>query len=276
MTGAAIVRSGAEPQPLALLGTNPDEVLERATELADALGRVVRDRGMALRLGDAERDFLTLHAWQVLAAFVGVVVIVEETSPLPDGSGWQARASVRTGDDRVVATGDGMCARSERNWRAAPDHSVRAMAQTRGMRRALQGALGFIPGLAGMDVADPTAPATRRQVVALHALAGDLGWDHEEAHARAGVVSFNDLKRGEAGELLETWSALVEPTRRSGAEPATLEDLWTDAIAAYGSRVAVLRASLERWPSAGGISASSLSAEDLTELLSQVPPQEGS
>lgn len=203
-------RDGGSAAPLALLGQGPEEVLERATQLADALAQVVRDRGMALRFGDAERDFLTLHAWQVLGAFVGVVAIVEETSPLPDGSGWQARAIVTTGDGRTVAAGEGMCSRAERNWRSATDHSLRAMAQTRALRRALQGALGFIPGLAGMDVADPTAPATRRQVVALHTLASELGYDRDEAHRRAGVESFNDLSREQAGEFLEAWAGLLE------------------------------------------------------------------
>ncbi|HXF73110.1 MAG TPA: hypothetical protein VNO79_10930 [Actinomycetota bacterium] len=205
---------------LALLGDTPEAVLQRASELAEALARVVRDRGLALRFGDAERDFLTLHAWQVLGAFVGVAAVVERTTPLPGGDGYEARAVVRTRDGVEVAAGEGMCSRRERNWRAATDHSLRAMAQTRALRRALQGALGWIPGLAGMDVSDPTAPATRRQVVALHTLASELGWDDEERHARAGVPSFNDLTREQAGELLEAWSALLEDREGSslGAE----------------------------------------------------------
>lgn len=216
MTAELARRPDPAPTSLALLGETPEQVLERATELADALARVVRDRGLALRFGDAERDFLTLHAWQVLGAFVGVVAIVESTEPLADG--WQARAVVRTGDGRTVAAGESMCLRSETTgtrqaWRKATEHSIRAMAQTRALRRALQGAVGFIPGLAGMDVADPTAPATRRQVTALWTLAGELGWDREEVHARAGVSSLNDLSREQAGELLEAWGALLEAIR---------------------------------------------------------------
>lgn len=211
---------------LALLGDDPEAVLARATELADALARVVRDRGLALRFGDAERDFLTLHAWQVLGAFVGLAAVVERTGPLPDGSGYEARAVVRTRDGVEVAAGEGMCSRSERNWRGATDHSLRAMAQTRALRRALQGALGWIPGLAGMDVADPTAPATRRQVVALHTLATELGWDAEERHARAGVASFNDLTREQAGELLEAWSRLVEEREGEAALGAEHHHRW--------------------------------------------------
>jgi hypothetical protein len=212
----------AAPPVLALFGVGPEAVLERATDLADSLAQVVRDRGMAMRFGDAERDFLTLHAWQVLAAFVGVVAVIEGTSPLADASGWEARALVQTGDGRTVAAGEGMCSRAERNWRGATEHGLRAMAQTRALRRAYQGALGFIPGLAGMDVADPTAPATRRQVVALHTLAGELGLSHDEAHRRAGVESFNELTRGEAGELLESWSALAEEQTSEEADRAGL------------------------------------------------------
>ncbi|MFB3738721.1 MAG: hypothetical protein ACE14W_07120 [Candidatus Velamenicoccus archaeovorus] len=296
------------PAPLALLGRDPDEVLERATQLADSLARVVRDRGLALRFGEAERDFLTLHAWQVLGAFVGVVAIVERTSPLDDGSGWEARAIVQTGDGRTVAAGEAMCTRSERNWRSATDNSLRAMAQTRALRRALQGALGFIPGLAGMDVADPTAPATRRQVVALWTLAGELGWDRDETHRRADVDSLNELTREAAGELLEAWGELLGERRGEpgghelGAEhehtwelipgrqlercacgaarairpasppaPASREQLWARAVEAFGSSLGVLRAVLERFGDRHpeGLSAATVTAEELQELLRQ-------
>ncbi|HXF72523.1 MAG TPA: hypothetical protein VNO79_07950, partial [Actinomycetota bacterium] len=216
------IEPAAAPARLALLGEEPAEVLARARELADALARVVRERGLALRFGEAERDFLTLHAWQVLGAFVGVSAVVCETRPLEDRQGWEARAVVRDGAGREIAAGEAMCSRAEANWRRATDHALRAMAQTRAMRRALQGALGFIPGLAGMDVADPTAPATRRQVVALHTLASELGWDDEERHARAGVGSFNELSREQAGELLEAWSRLLE--ERAAAEPSLGEE----------------------------------------------------
>ncbi len=219
MTAELERRPDPAPTSLALLGDTPEQVLERAAELADALAKVVRDRGLALRFGDAQRDFLTLHAWQVLAAFVGVVAIVESTERVEDG--WQARAIVKTGDGRIVAAGEAMCLRSEttggrQSWRKATEHSLRAMAQTRALRRALQGALGFIPGLAGMDVADPTAPATRRQVTALWTLAGEFGWDRDEVHVRAGVESLNDLTREQAGELLEAWGQALEDAEPSG------------------------------------------------------------
>jgi hypothetical protein len=59
-TSTSIVRSGPEPVPLALLGSTPAQVLDRATELADALAKVVRDRGLALRL---DLWALAIEAW---------------------------------------------------------------------------------------------------------------------------------------------------------------------------------------------------------------------
>jgi hypothetical protein len=61
---------------------------------------------------------------------------------------------------------------------------------------------GTSPALPG-DKAD--AAATREQVVKMHALAHEFGWDEDEKHRRAGVTSLNDLSMQAASELIELW-----------------------------------------------------------------------
>jgi hypothetical protein len=212
-----IVKRTEESAP-SLFGTaDPRGIVSKATEVADVLATVLRERGLALRFGDSQRDFLTWHGWQVLASQMGVTTVLEWTRPLADRTGWEARAEVRTLDGRIIGAGESMCTRHESRWKAAADYAVRSMAQVRASRRALQSCLGFIPGLAGLDLSDPDAPATRKQVGTLHAITKTRGWSHEESHARAGVESFNDLTRVEAAALIDEWSSLEVDAADAGA-----------------------------------------------------------
>lgn len=289
MTGTDLERQadvGAIAAGQILFGTSDEmEILERSVRVADTLMKVVHDRGLAFRFND--RDWYGAATYQLLGTFFGLTAELEWCRPLADRAGWEARSVVRGPDGRTLGAAEAMVDRSERNWAKAPDHAVRAMAQVRAQRRAYASVLGFVLAVAGYDVADPSAPATRRQVTALHTVATELGWDDDERHVRAGVESFNDLTRSEAGELLEAWSPserrsdvetssrAPEPTRATNAAESLtpsrssggLDQAWSLAIAVYGSRVAVLRAALERWPSDRGISASSLGVGELEELI---------
>lgn len=278
---------GAEPTGIAspsaelLFGTaDPASIVERSVHVADVLMRVVHDRGLVFQFSG--RDWYGAATYQLLGAFFGIRSELEWTRRLPDGSGWEARSLVRAGDGSLLGSGEAMVTRDERNWSKAPEHSVRAMAQTRAQRRALQSVLGFVVQVAGYDAAMPDAPATRAQVVALHTLAAEHGWDDVERHRRAGVESFNDLSRAEAGELLEAWGitddtgllARVDDdvdedrTRASAAiPPETLEEAWVRAVGVFGSKAGVLRAVFERWPSDGGITIPGVTLEQLQTLI---------
>ena len=259
-----------------LFGTqNPFEIVARSVEVSDVLMRVVQDRGLAFRFGD--RDWYGLGCYQVLGSFFGVTTSPEWIRPIADGSGWEARFVVYAPDGRPIGAGEGMVTRDEKNWRSAPAHSLRAMAQVRGQRRALQSVLGFVVQLAGYDISDPDAPATRKQVTALHTIASGLGWSDEERHERAGVASFNDLTREAAGDLFDAWSALDPETAAAAApdpEPpmSLIDTAWRDALERFDTKVGVLQAAIARWPERrGGVSASSLTVDELQELTRQEP-----
>lgn len=300
MSGAELERRGnavsiEAPAAATLFGTNdPHEIIERSVQVADLLMKVVRDRGLVFRFND--RDWYGLQAYQALGAFFGVSTELEWSRPLADGSGWESRVVVRSMDGRILGAGEGMVTRDEKNWRNASEHSLRAMSGVRGQRRGLQSVLAFVVGLAGYDVADPSAPASRKQVTALHTIAGELGWSDEERHERAGVESFNDLTRETAGEMIDAWTDLAGASERPGAsEPAapvhrgtervnvgdssdpsrasaSLDEAWSAALERFGSRVGVLKAALERWPSREGVSASSLTAAELADLVNDEGP----
>jgi hypothetical protein len=197
--------------------TNPETILRRTEELAGSLAMALRDRDLARRYGDGDRHFIMIEGWQLVGTFLGVSARTTWTRRLEDSSGWEARAEAVTADGRVLGAADAMCQRTEPGRRSQTEHAIRAMAQVRARRGALRSVLAFVPAIGGLDLSDPDAPATRRQVVALHTLAGERGWDHDEAHSRAGVGSFNELTREQAAALIDAWS----PAETGRAEETT-------------------------------------------------------
>jgi hypothetical protein len=135
--------------PVTLFGTSdPTAALERMTAIAKELVGVIRQRQLAVKIGQGEH--LKADAWTTLGGMVGVVPIVEWTRPL-EGGGWEARVQARTLDGRLVGAAESMCSRSEGMWRTRDDYALRSMAQTRAISRALRAPLGQIVTLAGYE-----------------------------------------------------------------------------------------------------------------------------
>lgn len=195
---------------------------------------IARERGFVRRFGESQTEFYGFPAWQLLGVAYGLVPFVEWSRPIQGG--YEARAVVRTVDEKVVASAEAMATKQEPNHRRSSDHTLRAMAQVRAQRNALRGALGWALVLAGFDFADPAAPATTEQVGMLHQLERGLGIDHDEGHRRAGVTSYRDLSREEASDLIEDWTQRgaeeTEPVRGRPADtppPRNIEPLEASA-----------------------------------------------
>lgn len=142
------------PQPTTLFGTSePQEVLARATEVADALKGVLVDRKLTTLIQGKEH--VNIEGWQLLGSMLGVTAVCITTEPV-DG-GWKATVQARTFDGRVVGQADGICTKHEKKgpWKHADDYAILSMAQTRGSAKALKGPLGFVVSLAGYQ----TTPA---------------------------------------------------------------------------------------------------------------------
>jgi len=263
-----------------IVGTGDVTSTIRAIErVAQDVVDLARERGFVHRFGESGEWFAS-PTWSLIAATFGVVAVTEWTRRL-DG-GWEARAAARTFDGHMIAAAEAMALRAEPGKQRMSEHSLRATAQTRAQRNALRSALGWALVMAGWDLAVPEAPATRKQVVALHARATELGWAPAERHVRAGVESFNDLTREQAGELLEAWSedsdnelaTVAEATApEAGTAPVEtapaldLDELWSLAVERFGSKVAVLRAVFEKFQPPDGVTLDRVTAEQLQQLL---------
>jgi hypothetical protein len=145
--GTELELAGAPPS---LFGTtDPRLALERMSELADALVDVVRQKKLSTRIQG--RDHLSVEAWQTLGGLVGVFAAVTWTRPNETGDGFVARAEARTIRGELVGAAEAECSRAEKVWAERYPYTLRSMAQTRAISRALRTPLAQIAVLAGYE-----------------------------------------------------------------------------------------------------------------------------
>ena len=134
-------------------------VIHEATQAADALGAVVKDRKLTVKIQG--RHHVLVEGWTLLGTMLGVQPYVVWSKPLyrggsadgdpPDLVGWEARVEARTLDGRVIRAAEAQCTRQERTWRTRDDYALRSMAQTRAVSKALRLPLGFVMSIAGYE-----------------------------------------------------------------------------------------------------------------------------
>ena len=177
----AVVVQSTEVAPSGLFGTDdPLKVVEKTTEIADALKDVIVQRGLYSKIQG--KTFVQVEGWRLLGGMVGVTALVTEM--VKQDNGFQATCEAHSADGRMVGRAYGICTRDERRWAKADDSAIMGMASTRATSRALRGPLGFIISLAGYEAtgaeemtcieADPVAevePATPPELISAEAAA---------------------------------------------------------------------------------------------------------
>ena len=149
---AEVVEGGElaiQQQPGTLFRTDdPVKVIQRATEVADALRDVIRKQHLAVQVKG--KWHVLVEGWQTCGAMLGVVSVCEWTRPVEDG--WEARVVVRTLDGREIGAAEAQCLSTEgKPWNTAKGHAIRSMAQTRATSKALGSVLRFVITLAGYE-----------------------------------------------------------------------------------------------------------------------------
>jgi hypothetical protein len=140
----------AAPSPaLATLfhSEQPDEIITKVAETANALAAVVERQKLAVSIQG--RRYVRVEGWTLLGTLCGVFPVLEWTRPLENG--WEARVVARTLSGALVGAAEAMCLRSERSWASRDDYALRSMAQTRATSKALRQPLGFVVSMAGFD-----------------------------------------------------------------------------------------------------------------------------
>jgi hypothetical protein len=172
---------------LALLG-DPKQMLRQATQVAEVLMAVVKERNLFQKIGP--REHLLVTAWQFLAHFYGITAKITELRPIVDeltgAAGFEATADalmISTG--QTISSGRAMCLNNEDNWSMrpkyeypngqrtqvgevrVPSYQLASMAQTRAIGKVLSNVLRFVVAIAGYE----TTPAEEME-----------GNEHDQRH----------------------------------------------------------------------------------------------
>ena len=135
-------------------GPNPAQAVAYAAQVSTQIASVLAEGNGYVTI--QRKKHITIEGWQSLAAMTGHSVEVQWSRPIegmePNGKGvraWEARAVVTDQNGRVVAAGESMADPAESAPWTKSNFSVRSMAQTRAMSRALSSRMRYIVQLAG-------------------------------------------------------------------------------------------------------------------------------
>jgi hypothetical protein len=133
-----------------LFGTDdPQEIVERAAKVADALADVVKKKNLVNTISG--REHVRVEGWTLLGSMLGVFPVVVWTRPVGQDEGWEARVEARTRDGGVIGAAESECLRSEKTWARRDSYALRSMAQTRATSKALRQPLGFVMVMSGFE-----------------------------------------------------------------------------------------------------------------------------
>jgi hypothetical protein len=145
-----------EVHEVAPIGPNPDDVVERATGVANALAKIIKAKSLYRTISG--RSFVVCEGWTTLAAMNGVTpheVSVEER----DGIFTATVELRRSSDGQPVGRASAECGAPDeldRNgkplWSARPRYARRSMALTRATSKACRLTFSWIMALAGYEV----------------------------------------------------------------------------------------------------------------------------
>jgi len=131
----------------------PAEVIARAQEQAKALMDIVEQQKLYAVIQG--KKYIMVEGWQLLAAFNGLSIVIEETKEIEkdDSKGWEARCVIYNSEGREVGAGEAQCMNNESKatWQKADDYARRSMAQTRSISKACRTILSFVVVLAGYE-----------------------------------------------------------------------------------------------------------------------------
>ena len=135
---------------LALSG--PDAVLEKASEIATQLAKIIDDKKLFVSIKG--KRFVYCEGWTTLGAMLGVtckeVTTIEST--INPGEFIATVEAVRTSDGAVIGAASASCGPDEKEWASRTRQARRSMAQTRATGKAMRLLFSWVMNLAGYAV----------------------------------------------------------------------------------------------------------------------------
>lgn len=135
----------------AKVALTPEQQVQKASEMAKVLQKVVNQAGLARKFG-GQKEHLQFEAWQTIGQFFTCTPVTEWSKPInEDGKiiGWESRVNVTNIDGRIIGSAESMCMKDEPNWKNKPNYAIRSMSQTRAAGKALRSVFAWVAVLAG-------------------------------------------------------------------------------------------------------------------------------
>jgi hypothetical protein len=279
----------------------PSGFIEEATRVADQLRKVIEDQKLYAVMGTDQngrpRKHIVVEAWQTLAAMHQVYPLIEWTRPTDDfvprivvtdwftdargkkrkevtieqigQGGWAARCVVTNRDGNPIGGAEAECRYEEERWRDRDSYSLRSMAQTRAISKALRGTLAYIVTLAGYNTTPAeemvidSPPPPRDPVTIAKKKVLELAGDDTDTARRVweNALENLDLLGGDFDPTADTLGKILLEAERIITEEAAIdveetedaasveEEAWSRLVATLGAgppregTVAILR----RW-----------------------------
>jgi hypothetical protein len=141
------------PSNLGVLAlTGPSAVLEKASEIATQLAKIIDDKKLFVAIKG--KRFVYCEGWTTLGAMLGVTVREVECieSPTKPGEFIATAEAIRTSDGMVIGSASASCGPDEKDWASRSRQARRSMAQTRAAGKAMRVLFSWVMNLAGYAV----------------------------------------------------------------------------------------------------------------------------
>jgi len=130
-------------------GTLPDELLNRATGVANSLARLIEEKKLYSPIQG--KRYVRVEGWLALAVMLGCVPREASVTRREDGTYEALVELVRMSDGAVLTRASAECGMDEKKWASGPDYARRSMAATRATSKACRLAFSWVMVLAGFE-----------------------------------------------------------------------------------------------------------------------------
>jgi hypothetical protein len=129
-----------------------EEIIEKATEIATALNRIIEDKELFTEVRPGQKH-VHVEGWETLGALTGIMAREAPKGVEKIPGGFQAHVElVRTRDGLVIGGASAICTADEKNWQSKPAYQLYSMALTRAVGKAYRISLSWVMTLAGYEV----------------------------------------------------------------------------------------------------------------------------